>query len=261
MQVVNKVREDIKIYIATHSDFVAKVPAIYEPLLVGSDFNVAEHVSCKDNVGDNISRKNRSYCELTALYWMWKNSNSDVLGLVHYRRFFPGLVGNHDLFGILGAGEVRHYLSTHDILLIKEYQLHKESVYDQYKACHNEADMVAVREIIAKKCPDYNQAFQDVMLGSKLVRYNMFVANKTLVDEYCQWLFPLLFELEEVVSVSDYDGYQKRVYGFLAERLFTVWLAKRKPRIKYFALRNIERQKRRQVIRIWLRAFTRRWLK
>ena len=41
-----------------------------------------------DDEGDNISNKNKTYCELTAQYWAWKNMEADYYGFFHYRRYF-----------------------------------------------------------------------------------------------------------------------------------------------------------------------------
>jgi len=248
----------MKIYIATHKDFVSEVPEIYEPILVGSDINQSSSPIKKDNIGDNISSKNPYYCELTALYWMWKNETADIQGLVHYRRFFSGIDVRGSLFGLLTKSEILHYLENHDVILIRPYQFKERSVGEQYKAFHLDKDLQAMKQLINTRCPDYSAAFEQVMQGNKLIRYNMFVARKPLVQDYCSWLFPLLFELEESIDPASYDNYQKRVFGFLAERLFTVWLMKNKPKTKYLPVRNIGRRGRSYSLRLWLAAVLRR---
>lgn len=80
----------MKIYVILHKYFnTNKYPEGYQNLLVGS-YN-KEHIYNNyyyDDVGDNISRKNPNYCELTGLYSIWRNSSEDIVGIVHYRRFF-----------------------------------------------------------------------------------------------------------------------------------------------------------------------------
>ena len=71
--------------------------------------------------------------------------------------------------------------------------------------------------------PEYLDSYDKVIYGKKLCHYNMFIAKKEIIDGYCEWVFPILFELEKEINAKDYDDYRKRVYGFLTERLFNVW--------------------------------------
>ena len=49
------------------------------------------------------------------------------------------------------------------------------------------------------------------------------ICKKAFLDSYCKWLFPILFRVEELVG-SKWDVYQERYPGFLAERLFTLFV-------------------------------------
>lgn len=78
----------VEIYIATHKEY--EFPQIdgYIPIHVGKELSSKNLDIATDNVGNHISNLNTNFCELTALYWIWKNSKADIVGLVHYRRYF-----------------------------------------------------------------------------------------------------------------------------------------------------------------------------
>ena len=80
---------DIKILVATHKKYWMPKDDIYFPIHVGRE-GKADLGYIGDNTGDNISAKNANYCELTGLYWAWKNLKCDYIGLCHYRRYFAG---------------------------------------------------------------------------------------------------------------------------------------------------------------------------
>ncbi|WP_302177478.1 DUF4422 domain-containing protein [Megamonas funiformis] len=107
-----------------------------------------------------------------------------------------------------------------------------ETVRSQYEHAHNKRDLGEVENIIKEKHPEYIKAFEKVMNSRKLYIYNMFAMKKSLFDEYCAWLFDILFTLENRIDISDYDKYNARVFGFLSERLFNVWLEKKSLKVK-----------------------------
>ena len=78
-----------KILVCCHKDDIYVNQEPYLPLQVGKALSDLDLGLLGDNTGDNISVKNKSYCELTGLYWAWKNLKGiDVIGLCHYRRYF-----------------------------------------------------------------------------------------------------------------------------------------------------------------------------
>ena len=103
-----------------------------------------------------------------------------------------------------------------------------ETTYSHYAHAHHESDLKETRKVIEELCPAYTAAFDEVMGRRSGHRFNMLIARRELLQEYCDWLFPLLFELENRLDTSGYDDYNRRVFGFIGERLLDVWLCQRK---------------------------------
>lgn len=233
---------DIKILVAMHKDawLVSDLEEnTYLPIQVGAAGKALVqnanpkgiHKIQRDDQGDNISAKNPHYCELTALYWAWKNLSCDVVGLAHYRRYFALNRGLSDKSGagffatFYRAVDYEALLKENTVLFVAPTHF-EETVYEQYKNGHHIEDLDRVKTIINDLYPDYIPAFEQVMRGHTLYLWNMCVMKKSDFDDYCQWLFTILFTLEKQIDISQYDVYQSRVYGFLGERLLNVWAAK-----------------------------------
>lgn len=220
---------------------------IYIPIHVGKE-GKSEIGYLGDNTGDNISLKNANYCELTGLYWAWKNLDCDYIGLSHYRRYFSvkSLLEKHkqkdNKFNlILGENEIKELLKNCDIIVPKKRNYYIETVYDHYKNAHYESDLLEVKNILKSKYPEFLDDFEKIMNGKTLHLYNMFVMKKRDFDEYCSWVFDILFELEKKIDISNYDSYQGRIYGFLSERLFNIWITKKKLKIKELNVISLEK--------------------
>ena len=181
-----------------------------------------------DNTGDNISDKNPNYCELTALYWAWKNLECEYIGLCHYRRYFGHTVYSKDVekkkSAIFSKVDYENLLTKYEVILPKTRNYYIETVRSQYEHAHFKKDLDETEKIIAEKYPGYSDAFTKVMNQRKLHILNMFVMKKSLFDKYCTWLFDILFELEKRTDLTSYDTYEARLFGFISERLFNVWL-------------------------------------
>jgi hypothetical protein len=213
-------KEDkIELYVVTHKEF-SKVLEDRIVIGVGSNKNISV-ANCYDNTGDNIADKNPNYCELTALYWIWKNVQADIVGVEHYRRFFSSK--KH----VISINQVDKIFKRYDMIMPKKVGVgHYKSVYSHYAYFHYEQDLVITREVINELFSDYLPAFDQLKVKKKFYTCNMFIGRKEIIDNYCKWLFTILFEIEKRLDINDRNAYQCRVFGFLAERLFNVYLWK-----------------------------------
>ena len=224
----------IIIIIAAHKKYRMPEDPIYLPLHVGAEGkkdtagNELDLGYVKDNTGEEISLRNPNFCELTGLYWAWKNLGADYLGLVHYRRYFSYQRKSQDPFdNILTGEQAAELLSRYKVLVPQKRKYYIETLYSHYDHTHFREHLDATREIISRQCPEYLDSFDKVMKQRWGYMFNMMVMPYEFIGEYCTWLFGILFELEELVKekgLDDCSPYQARLYGRVSEIIFNVWL-------------------------------------
>jgi len=233
---------NISIYVATHKrdNHLLKLKdfPIYKPIHCGKDIyseddSIGYLPELGDNTGDNISSKNHNYCELTAIYWAWKNdTSSDIIGLNHYRRYFkePTSEKSNEL---LTKDTIIRLLDEYDFLVdgsstfINDTENVEETIYDNYKSAHNYKDMDNALLAIKDKFPDiYDGMKYYIMNTGAMCLCNLFITKREYFNNYCNFLFTILSEVESKIDFNDpyYQGYNGRALGFLAERLFRPWL-------------------------------------
>ena len=231
--------KDIKIYIAAHKKVELPKLQGYIPLQVGAALH-DDLGYLKDSNGDNISDKNPNYCELTGLYYVWKNEKADIVGLSHYRRYFFKNPFKTKLNDALKVKDINKLMNKYDSILPKKIFLEDLTVKEHYDKYHHLEDLLKCGEIIKEKFNDYYDSFNKVLEQKEIYAYNMFIMPKKDFDNYMDWLFTILFELASSIDISKYDDYNKRIYGFLSERLFNVWILKQNYKIKEINVYNID---------------------
>ena len=231
----NKVNNDnIDIFICTHINY--NIPVTNDAYkLISCGSNPIEG-AIMDNTGDNISHLNGFYCELTGIYWVWKNWNlKDYVGFCHYRRYFEFVddVPNMDE-------------EDCDVIILNPIKLTKP-MREMYEEWHNVEDLDLVVDIAKYKYGVYhNETLTTDLFNAR----NMFIMNKDLFNEYCEFLFGVLNDycirkgIKSMVDVycqvlsntnyGDVNKYkhQARIGGFLAERLMQIWVNWKKLNIK-----------------------------
>ena len=215
---------NIRIIVAAHKPYWMPADGMYLPLQVGAEGKPSIGFT-PDNTGEQISGKNPNYCELTGLYWAWKNLEADYVGLAHYRRHFSnGRRTGPKEERVIRQSELEPLLAGQEVLLPKPRNYWIETNYSQYAHAHHAADLDTTREILSERYPEYLKAFDESMKRTRGHRFNMLIMTKPKLDAYCEWLFDVLFELEKRLDISGYSANDQRVFGFVSERLLDVWI-------------------------------------
>lgn len=238
---------NIKIYIASHTDCDFPESDVFTPIQTGCALSTRRFEGMvHDDTGENISDKNFRYCELTALYWAWKNSTADYIGLMHYRRHFVLNTVNAmaednwgsavfdsttpTYFDAVGMRDeiAEQFIPKYDVIVPVPWDVRKGkriNTLDQYKKSdyHFEIDYRNAQRVLLKKFPTmarYVNAYNKSYFGAFC---NMLIMRRDILDAYCQWLFDILFDLEEHIDYTYYTKQETRALAYIGERLLGIY--------------------------------------
>lgn len=208
---------------------------IYMPIQCGKAISDIDLGIQGDDMGDNISVKNPNYCELTAMYWAWKNlKDVDYIGLCHYRRYFnfrPKCFSFCELMQItfdefedieaVNNKQIKKMIGKYDVILPSSFL--SKAVIESHVWNENFIDFCILEKVILKHYPEYESSLKYVFYHKQSVpQKNMFIMRKELFDNYCEWMFDILFEVERHVKLSSY-AYYRRVFAFMGEILLPLY--------------------------------------
>lgn len=243
---------DIKLFVCCHQPTEVPKHPLLVPIQVGAALADSHFPGfVHDDTGDNISEKNRSYCELTAQYWAWKNVEADYYGFFHYRRYlYPDIDAKLpyrvdrkptlELLDKLGYERFSDLIQQHDMILPKGENIHL-SVRDHYANApfHHQRDLELVEQIIREKDPEMAEMIENYLSDTICYFGNIYIMSKKVFDRYCAWLFSILESFDNHVHFKNRSFQEQRVNGYLAERLFGIFY--KKSRVEHLQVLELPR--------------------
>ena len=200
-------------------------PSYIKKLQVGRVLTDEKIAELNDALGDNISDKNGNYSELTGLYWIWKNALQKLnergyCGLAHYRRMLE--LSEDDLLRLV----------DNDIDVVLPYPMSYEPNIEAHHLRYlSDSEWDAVLHALEELQPDYSEAFKDILNQEYFYNYNVILAKKDVLDDYCSWLFSLLFRIEENNDPNK-EKEPNRYMGYVGETLETLYFMYNKDKLK-----------------------------
>ena len=242
---------DIKIFVSHRIDM--NCDAIDNPLMIpvrcGAVYDDRKDSDIiGDDTGDNISERRLSFCEMTVQYWAWKNVKADYYGLFHYRRYFnfsphhfiEDQYGNvidqyidEDSVQIYDLYEdaMRKLIMKYDLIIpekkdVSQFPEKYTSLWDHWnksKDLHKK-DLETMNQIVIQMYPNMRGFVKRYLNGTKAYFCSMHIMKASLFKQYCEWIFPILFELEKEIDISFYSEEGQRTVAHLAERLLGIYI-------------------------------------
>lgn len=230
--------QDINIFVSCHKNFYVPSNKYLQPIQVGAELSKVKYDMLQDNTGDNISTLNPYYSELTTQYWAWKNIDCEYYGFFHYRRYFNFNKnlnsGNQvncenitdDVLQNMNINEdnMKKIIENYDIVLPARNMV--KNLYDDYKhgSQHNIKDLDYAIKVLHELHPEYDPIVKKTLKIKSVLCFNTFIMKKSFFLDYCQWLFPILERVHKWKDYTFASAYETRTIGFLAERLFNIYI-------------------------------------
>ena len=258
-------KEYLKIFVVYYKPAPIIKTEIFEPIQAGrsisttpsragtftqEEINWLKTNMIGDDTFDNISHLNRHFAEITALYWIYKNTSSPYVGMFQYRRYlsinplsiYPYITYPSMRFRHLGINHLKGFskdfltnlelekkiilpwFATHDILVAEPIKL---NTYEQYKEAHYIKDLDIALNIIKQKYPHmYDFAVQNLNSDEGFYPSNLFITKREILNNYASWLFSIIFPVYEEIKddLKNRPTEQQFAIAYLTERLFTIYL-------------------------------------
>ncbi|MFT8732735.1 MAG: DUF4422 domain-containing protein [Acetobacter fabarum] len=234
---------DIRIYVYHHADANINKNRYFEPIQGGrsiADTKFAGMIG--DDTGDNISARNRDWGELTALYWIWKNTRHDYVGLNTEKSYLNFSEHGRQQISLLNkqmdfidfcSQNIEERCSQHRFLTAPITKIHPPSAasdiqtfYENYGFEHDQQDLDLLLTLIKNEFGAYYEtALITAHIDTRFHDENIFM-KRDVFDEYCAFVFSVLFAFEKVIDTSGRSPYQKKVFRFLYAFLSNVFLMK-----------------------------------
>ena len=209
---------------------------------------------------ENISTKNKWYGDFTSLYWAWKNlKDVDIIGTSHYRRYLADDdVLNRWQFEYSLSWEKfsnRRYNTDHlvkildkcDFVMLKEF-IFQTTTREQYIQCHHyPQNLDYVTKALEKIHPESVDIWKNILEKKSMQPGYLFLTRWEKFNELCEWLYPVLVDIEKQIDIAQYEGYQSRVIAFLYERLVPVFIVTKNYRIEQRSMYLIEKESKLSV--------------
>lgn len=245
-------KEIIKLYVSCHKDFVTADNPLLKPIQVGTSLvNEKFPRMLHDNVGENISDKNKRYSELTAQYWAWINDKADFYGFFHYRRYlYPNTSAsrpycfrktpNKKFLEQSHFSQFESLIPQYEIIVPKKENmwLSVEEHYSKSKF-HHRKDLDLMKTILLRLHPQYQYAMEDYLSQNYHYFGNIFIMRQAVFFDYCDFLFSVLLAFEKECNFSNYGAEEMRVMGYLGERLLGIYYTRWKTKLRCLELPRV----------------------
>ncbi len=240
--------KDIKILVSCHKkSYIWKHPFLFSIQVGAALAKKRFEADYYDDEGiEQISNKNKMYCEMTAQYWAYNNLKADYYGFFHYRRYlsfqtaypvdrkgrllkkapYPykeidSIKRSENQFAF-DPQKMRKIIEQNDIITVLREKMNV-TVYQQYCQFHHKKDIDLLIKTVKDMYPEYISAMQEYLNSKKLYFMNIYIMKKECFYEYASFAFSVLQKIETTLHTEEYSEAELRVMGYLAERLFGIY--------------------------------------